>query len=123
MTKSLLMILFSISVAVVGQLFLKAGMDEIGPITLSDTKNGIVTLVKVATNGKVVLGLAIYALSAGVWLIVLSRVDLSFAYPLIGFSYIVVMLASRSLFNEPISAVRWAGAILISIGVVFISRT
>ncbi len=123
MTKSLLMILFSISVAVVGQLFLKAGMDEIGPITLSDTKNGIVTLVKVATNGKVVLGLAIYALSAGVWLIVLSRVDLSFAYPLIGFSYIVVMLASRSLFNEPISAVRWAGAIFISIGVVFISRT
>lgn len=123
MTKSLLMILFSITVAVVGQLLLKAGMDEIGPITLSDAKNGIVTLGKVATNGKVVLGLAIYALSAGVWLIVLSRVDLSFAYPLIGFSYIVVMLASRSLFNEPISAVRWAGAILISIGVVFISRT
>ncbi len=123
MTKSLLMILFTITMAVAGQLFLKAGMNKIGPITLSDVKNGMATLTKIATNSQVVFGLALYVISAAVWLVVLSRVNLSFAYPLVGFSYIVVMFASRFLFNEPISAVRWAGAILISIGVVFISRT
>ncbi len=123
MAKSLIMIFFSISLAVGGQLLLKTGMNAIGPITGEDVRNGASTIMEVVTNPQVVIGLMLYFISAAVWLVVLSRVDLSFAYPLLGSSYIVVLFASRFLFNEPITAVRVGGALLISLGVVLITRT
>ena len=123
MAKSLLMILFSITLAVIGQLLLKSGMNSVGKISTEDIRNLGATVTKVITNYHVLLGLSLYVISAIVWLVILSRVNLSFAYPLVGFSYVVVMFASRVFFNEPISPIRWAGAVLISIGVVFISRT
>ncbi len=122
MAKSLLMILFSIILAVSGQLLLKSGMTEIGRITLEDFRDGN-TALAVATNFQVVFGLTLYFLSAVVWLVVLSREDLSFAYPLLGSSYIVILFASRVLFQEPVSAVRWAGAVCISLGVLLITRS
>jgi len=123
MFKSLLMISFSISLAVTGQLLLKSGMNKIGPISMVDIRNAGATALLVVSNGRVMLGLTLYFLSAIVWLIVLSRVNLSFAYPLVGFSYVIVMFASRLLFNEPISAIRWGGAAFIVLGVVLITRT
>ncbi len=123
MAKSLAMIFFSISLAVCGQLLLKSGMNKIGPISLAQAKNAGATAMGIFSNGQVMAGLVLYFVSALVWLIVLSRVNLSFAYPLIGSSYIIVMLASRAFFGEPISVMRWAGAAFISLGVVLISRT
>lgn len=119
---SLAMIFFSISLAVAGQLSLKSGMNKIGPISISDTRSAGVTAMSIASNVKVIGGLALYFASALVWLIVLSRVNLSLAYPLLGSSYIIVMFASHYLFDEPITAVRWIGALCISLGVVLISR-
>lgn len=116
------MIFFSISLAVVGQLLLKSGMNKVGPISITQARNAAATAMSIVSNVQVMGGLALYFMSALVWLIVLSRVNLSFAYPLIGSSYIVVMLSSRLLFGESISAVRWAGAAFISLGVVLISR-
>lgn len=123
MAKSLIMIFFSISLAVGGQLLLKTGMNAIGPITGEEVRNGASTIVKVAANPQVVIGLMLYFVSAAVWLVVLSRVDLSFAYPLLGSSYIVVLIASRFLFNEPVTMVRLSGTLLISLGVILISRS
>ncbi len=123
MAKSLIMIFFSISLAVGGQLLLKTGMNAIGPITGEEVRNGASTIVKVAANPQVVIGLMLYFVSAAIWLVVLSRVDLSFAYPLLGSSYIVVLIASRFLFNEPVTMVRLSGTLLISLGVILISRS
>ena len=123
MYKSLLLIFFSISLAVSGQLLLKAGMNQIGPITGEDLRAGALTVTKVATNMQVISGLFLYFLSAAIWLVVLSRVDLSFAYPMLGSSYIGVLFASRSLFDEPVTAIRLGGAVLISLGVLLITRS
>lgn len=123
MLKSLLMIFFSITLAVAGQLLLKAGMNKIGPISAADVKNFTGTIAAVLSNVQVLSGLALYIISAVVWLVVLSRVNLSFAYPLIGFSYVIVLFASRFMFHEPVTVVRWAGAVFISFGVFLISRT
>jgi multidrug transporter EmrE-like cation transporter len=122
--KSLLLIFTSISLAVTGQLLLKSGMTKVGPIAGAEIRNGFGTVMAVLTNGQVIAGLSFYLVSAAVWLVVLSRVPLGIAYPLVGFSYVIVMLASRTLLNEPpISAARWLGAILISLGVILISRS
>ncbi len=123
MAKSLIMIFFSISLAVAGQLLLKTGMNAIGPITGDDARNIMSTISRVIANPQVLFGLVLYFISAAVWLVVLSRVDLSFAYPLLGSSYVVVLCASWFLFNEPVTAVRISGALLISLGVVLITRT
>lgn len=123
MSKSLMMIFLSISLAVGGQLLLKTGMNAIGPITGDDVRTGASTITKVIANPQVVIGLLLYFVSAAVWLIVLSRVDLSFAYPLLGSSYIIVLFAARFLFNEPVTAVRMGGVLLISLGVILITRS
>ncbi len=117
------MIFLSVSLAVGGQLLLKMGMNNVGPITGDDVRNGVSTIIKVATTPQVVIGLSLYFISAAVWLIVLSRVELSFAYPLLASSYIVVLFASPYLFNEQVTAVRVGGAVLISLGVILISRS
>jgi multidrug transporter EmrE-like cation transporter len=69
----------------------------------------------------VVLGFALYLLSALSWLIILSRVDLSFAYPLISIGYILIMVLSRFMFNEQLTTLRVAGTLMVCAGVFVIS--
>lgn len=120
--KSALMVLVPVFIGVVGQLFLKTGMLQIGQFAI----NGpvlISTFLKVATNFAVLFGLLLYAVSAVLWLIVLSRMELSFAYPLLSVGYILVLLCSWFFFKESISIVRWAGVLVICFGVFLISRS
>ncbi|MBQ7503474.1 EamA family transporter [bacterium] len=63
-------------------------------------------------------GLVAYALSAICWLSVLSKVDLSFAYPLISLGYVVILLMGWLCFGEEVTWLRWFGVILISMGIV-----
>ncbi|MBU4483303.1 MAG: EamA family transporter, partial [Actinobacteria bacterium] len=66
--------------------------------------------------------LFLYVISAAIWLIVLSAVDLSFAYPFIGFTYVMVLVLSKFILKEDVNPIRWAGALIITIGVIVISR-
>jgi drug/metabolite transporter (DMT)-like permease len=64
----------------------------------------------------VFLGLAAYLISAALWLVVLSREELSFAYPLIGIGYIFVAILAYFLFGEALTILRLLGIILIVAG-------
>ena len=66
------------------------------------------------------VGLASYALSTLIYLFVLSRVHLSFAYSMGGLSYIFAVILAALFLNESVPLLRWAGVITIAIGVVFI---
>jgi drug/metabolite transporter (DMT)-like permease len=68
-------------------------------------------------------GLILYALSALCWLWVLSRVQLSYAYPVLSLSFPIVVGLSAILFSEAISPLRWIGVVTIVIGVSLIART
>ena len=65
----------------------------------------------------------IFVASASVWLIVLSRTSLSFAYPFASLTYVLILLFDRLVLQEPISALRYGGVALIIAGLVLISRT
>jgi uncharacterized membrane protein len=67
-------------------------------------------------------GLFLYIISAAIWLVVLSAVDLSFAYPFLGFTYVLVLVFSKFILKEDVSLIRWIGTIIITIGVIVISR-
>lgn len=122
----LILLLIGIGLSVTGELLLKYGMnrfrEQFGVLDLS-LGTLIPTLVRVFTQPAVLLGF-IFVFGASIfWLAVLSRVHLSFAYPLLAFGYVVTALLARLLFNEHISATRWAGIVVICLGVVLVART
>lgn len=119
--KNIELILMSILFAITGELLLKKGMLVIGSISLNIIEI-IPNLFKMFTNPYIIAGFFIYGTSAYLWLVVLSRVDLSLAYPMISLGYVLVALMSLILFKENVSLMRWAGIFVICLGVFLISR-
>lgn len=100
---------------VMGQLILKAGMERVGEVDL--IKSGIVhSFLAIFLNPVVVLGLVIYFVSCFLYLVSISKLDLSFAYPvIISISYISIPLLSYFLFKEKITTSQ-----VVLLGVIFI---
>jgi len=104
------------------QLFLKEGMRRIGHFEFI-WANIVPIGFTVAGNLFVLAGLACYVVSVGVWLLVLSRVEVSFAYPLLSVGYIVNAVAGYYLFQENLSLTRITGILIICVGVYFVTRS
>jgi drug/metabolite transporter (DMT)-like permease len=119
------LILLSVALAAVAQLTLKHGMNQVtghGEIPL-DLGRPVDTLRRVMGNISVWAGLATFVLSAGVWLVVLSKASLSFAYPFASLTYVLILVFDRLVLHEPISGLRYGGVALIIAGLLLISRT
>jgi drug/metabolite transporter (DMT)-like permease len=121
-TSTTIAIVISVMLGVVGQLMLKQGMNVMGPQSLSPDKIPTI-LWKVATSPWVVIGLLVYVSATFFWLIALSRVELSYAYPFASLSYIFMLAASWRLMGENPSLPRLGGVALICLGVIIISQT
>jgi drug/metabolite transporter (DMT)-like permease len=118
-------ILVSVALAAVAQLTLKHGMNQVtthGTVPL-DLKDPVDVLRRVVTNPSVMLGLGIFVLSAAAWLVVLSRASLSFAYPFVSLTYVLILLFDRFVLDVQVSPLRWAGVAFIMVGIVLVSRT
>ncbi|MCD6186345.1 MAG: EamA family transporter [Deltaproteobacteria bacterium] len=120
MNKYLPLILFGVLLNACAQLVLKQGMRTIGSFTF--TINNIIPIgLKVAVNPFIITGFGCYLVSVIVWLMVLSRVEVSYAYPLLSVGYIVTAFAGQIFFNETIGIMRWAGILVICFGVYLIT--
>ena len=104
------------------QLMLKAGTNELGVLTLT-RETWTDTLVQMATQRHFVLGAACYVLSLFVWILGLSRVPVSVAYPLLSIGYVVNAIAAHYLFGETITVTRWLGTGFIIVGVWLVARS
>ena len=119
------MILLSVGLAAVAQLTLKYGMNQVThqgaqPLVLG---NPAQTATRIASVPMVWVGLVIFALSAVVWLIVLSKASLSFAYPFASLTYVIIVLFDRFVLGQDIPSIRYLGVGFIVAGIVLISRT
>ena len=119
---SVMLILLSISIAVTGQILLKIGIDRIGVVGFGSMKAFTSLFSGIIRSPMVLTGLFLYFISAVIWMVILSTVDLSFAYPFIGLSYVLVLVLSKFILKEEVNPIRWAGAFIITVGVVIISR-
>ena len=119
---SVLLILLSISIAVTGQILLKIGIDRIGVVGFGSMKAFTSLFSGIIRSPMVLTGLFLYFISAVIWMVILSTVDLSFAYPFIGLSYVLVLVLSKFILKEEVNPIRWAGTFIITVGVVIISR-
>ncbi len=104
------------------QLFLKAGTNATGVLSF-DAATWTSTLLRMATQGYFMLGGACYVVSLVVWILGLSRVPVSVAYPLLSIGYVVNAFAAHFLFGEGVNAVRWAGIGFIVVGVWLVARS
>lgn len=116
------LILSGVLLNAMAQLALKKGMSDIGQFTFS-MENVWPVCLKVAFNPFVLAGLLCYVISVVIWLLVLSRVDVSYAYPLLSVGYIVTAFAGWIFFNEGLNIWRWTGIIVICLGVWLITRS
>ena len=121
MQKYIPLILAVVITNAMSQLLLKQGMIKIGSFEF--TKSGISnTLPSVLVNPYVIGGLLTLVFSMGLHLLALSRVDISFAYPFLSVSYVIVLAAGYFFFGESITMYRIAGVGLICAGTVLIAQ-
>ena len=104
------------------QLLLKAGTNATGVLSL-DADNWLQTLVRVATQGHFILGVALYIVSLLVWILGLSRVPVSIAYPMLSIGYVINAVAAHYLFGEAVNTSRWIGIAFIVLGVWLVARS
>jgi drug/metabolite transporter (DMT)-like permease len=116
------LILATVTASACAQLALKLGMSS-PAVTAALPQGGKFLIMAVAASPLVWTGLTIYGLSVAVWLWILSRVELSLAYPFVGVSFIVVMIFGIFLLQETVSPLRVAGTLLIAFGCVMVARS
>ena len=104
------------------QLLLKAGTNVLGVITLT-RDNWWDMLWKMGTQGHFVAGVACYMVSLLVWIMGLSRVPVSVAYPMLSLGYVINAIAAYYLFGESVTVTRWLGIGFIVLGVWLVAKT
>ena len=108
-----ILLIFGIILTVIGQLLLKKGVDG-KHIDLSN-------IHKLLLNPFVLIGFGAYSISLLLWMVVLSKLELSYAYPLVSSNYIIITLFSKLLFKEHVSKRRWISVLTIMLGVALVS--
>jgi len=115
--------LASICMSAVAQVLFKVGMsaDGVRAALADGAAPGVVRAV--ALNPGIIGGLALYGLGTVLWLGVLSRAELSQAYPFVGLSFVLTALFGVFLFNDSLSVQRIAGIAAIVVGVYLVGRS
>lgn len=104
------------------QLLLKAGTNAVGRFEFA-AANLVPVASKVALEPHILAGCCCYGISLIVWIMGLSRVEVSVAYPLLSLGYVINAVAAWYLFGESLTALRLAGIGFIVIGVCCVVRT
>ena len=118
--KDFILLFFNVLLTVMGQILFKHGMNTVGRV--NSIRDVFGKLTQAFLNPYVLSGIAIYGFTTLVWLIILSRVKLSIAYPLLSSGYVLSILFSWLLFKESIPKIRIIGAVVICIGVYLVAQ-
>ncbi len=121
--KVFVLIITCVTLSALSQMVMKIGMSQPQIQSALTTGFKLGTVWDVATNIYVVLGLGMYVLGAGLWLLVLSKVDVSMAYPFVGLGFVMTMLLGWLFLQETVGMIRISGTFLIVVGVILVSRS
>ena len=123
MNKALILVFLSVIIGTIGQLCIKAAMLKIGPVAFSTPAEIINSGWQVMRQPLIWVALPLYGIGFIIWAVVLSRLQLSFAYPLLAIGYLVNPLAAMVFFDEQIPPMRWIGIVVIMVGIVLVGRS
>ncbi|MEJ5212002.1 MAG: SMR family transporter [Burkholderiales bacterium] len=106
----------------VAQLLLKAGTNAVGHFAFTADNVWPVGL-KLATQPFILAGMVCYGVSLVVWIMALSRVEVSVAYPMLSVGYVLNAIAAWYLFGEAVTPTRLLGIGIIILGVYIVARS
>jgi multidrug transporter EmrE-like cation transporter len=116
------LVLLGVLLNAAAQLLLKAGTNTIGHFEFS-LANALPVGMRVASQPTILGGLMCYAVSVVVWIMALSRVEVSVAYPMLSIGYVVNAVAAYFLFGEAVTFQRLLGIGVIVVGVYIVARS
>jgi drug/metabolite transporter (DMT)-like permease len=123
MFKTAIVMLIAVIAGTIGDILLARGMKELGDISAMNLKGILNVALQALTSPKLVLGTAMLAVFFFLWLAVLSWEDLSVALPMQALNYILVAFLSQYFLHEIVTPLRWAGTVLVAIGVIMITKS
>jgi multidrug transporter EmrE-like cation transporter len=118
-----LLVLVSVTISALAQVSLKRGMSGPAVQGALDGSDLMHKLITVGTSPMVFVGLALYALGAVVWLLVLARIDVSQAYPFVGIGFLITLAFGVLVLGETLTLTRVIGIVCVAIGIIFLSRS
>lgn len=117
-----LLVLGAVLLGTLAQLLLKAGTTAVGPFAFSSA-NLLPVGWQLATQPLIMGGILAYGLSLIIWIMALSRVEVSIAYPMVSIGYVLTAIAAWQFLGESLSAMRIAGISVIMVGVFIVARS
>jgi multidrug transporter EmrE-like cation transporter len=123
-TKLICLTLLCVLLSSSAQIALKRGVSS-GPVQALLKSEGAAPsfILHAAFAPLVILGLALYATSTLLWLLVLAKADVSYAYPFVSLGFVVITLYAHFAMTEPLSAMKMGGIALITVGVICVARS
>lgn len=123
MFKTLFIMLLAITAGTIGDILLAKGMKEMGDVSAMNLRGILSAAYQALTTPKLVIGTAMLAIFFFLWLAVLSWEDLSVALPMQALNYVLVAFLSQYFLGETVSPLRWAGTVLVCVGVIMITKS
>ena len=119
---SLILISFVAAMTAAAHLLLKEGMTDVGRVGADQIAQPLRLLTDVLAKPLIIVALILYGSSFVGWIVVLSRLQLSLAYPTLALMYVFIPLGSWTLLHESISGLQWTGIVVIFFGVLLVLR-
>lgn len=114
------LLLISVTLGALGQFMFRLGMRSYGQVSAIGAFR---QFISIAFTPTIFTGFVMFGLSSILWLSVISKYQLSFAYPMVSFGYVLTLILSELFLKEQINTYRIVGALLIISGVIFISKS
>lgn len=123
MLKSFAVMLLAVTFGTIGDILLAKGMKEMGDISAMNLRGILNVVFQALTSTKLIVGVMMLAIFFFLWLAVLSWEDLSVALPMQALNFVLVAVLSQFYLHEAVTPMRWAGTLLICIGVMLIAKS
>ena len=123
MLKTITFMVLAITAGAVGDIFLTLGMKSLGDLSVKSFWELLNVAGRVLTSPRLIIGTALQAVYFGLWLAVLSWEDLSVALPMQALNYLIVAFLSQWYLGESVTPMRWAGIVIICIGVALVTKS
>lgn len=123
MLKTIIVMLMAITAGTIGDILLAKGMKELGDISAMNLRGILNVAIQALTTPKLIIGTSMLAVFFFLWLAVLSWEDLSVALPMQALNYVLVAFLSQYFLHETVTPMRWAGTVLVCIGVMLITKS
>jgi len=120
---AVIVLIIAVSLGAAGQLCLKHGVNMLGEDVAPLVVIRSIFTVKAEPTKYIDAGFVLYAISSLFYLVALSRLELSFAYPFVALSFVIVLVLSWVLLNETLPPLRWVGMCIIVVGVLTVAAS